>query len=198
MRRTSLMVVAITMLAFTSSIGSLSLAKDSSQAGKSKGSTTRPSIVAKRSQPPIRNFYIIYYDDSYLFAARHFGNSRDQSGNTHPGLFVHSKELARWIQVLQISTAGGKFGTSKSDDPEVQKKMRFASVGWDFTRAGDEAYIEQPLRTSGSIAFPDQISHDPATDQYKLRYFTSWGVPSVETTLYIRGKDLKNAFGKYR
>ena len=155
----------------------------------------RPTIVAQRSGPPQRNFYIIYYDDKFLFAARHFGDARDFGGNTEPGLFVHSKEHSSWIQVTKISTAGGRFGTSHSDDPEAQKRLRFASMGWDFTRYATEAYVPQPMR-QGALTFPEKITYDPNTDLYKLRYLTSWGGPSAETVLYIKRSDLTAAFAK--
>jgi hypothetical protein len=52
--------------------------------------------------------------------------------------------------------------------------------------------------TSGSISFPEKISYDPNTDLYKLRYLTSWEVPSAETVLYIKRSDLTEAFAKNR
>lgn len=158
------------------------------------GPTLRPTIVAKKSEPPRRNFHIVYYDDLYLFAARHYGDSRDFGGNTEPGLFVHSKKHNKWIQIFQISTAGAKLGKSSSDDPEVQKKMRFASVGWDFTRFAKEPYIDQPLRTSGSVSFPERVTYDASEGKYELGYFLSWGVPSVATILYVDRKDILAAF----
>lgn len=158
-------------------------------------SDQQSSIIAKSSEPPRRNFSIIYYDESFLFAARHYGDSRDRGGNTEPGLFVHSKEHSAWIQILKISTADGRFGQSWSEDPEVQKKMRFASVSWDFTAAAKHPYIEQPLRTSGSIAFPEQVIYDPVLERYELRYFSSWGVASAETVLYVKKKEIIHAFG---
>jgi hypothetical protein len=153
----------------------------------------RPTLVAKWAEPPRRNFYVIYYDNSFLFAARHYGDSHDAGGNTEPGLFVHSKEYSSWIKVTQISTAGGRFGSSRSDDPVAQKKLRYASVGWDFTSYAARPYIDQPLRTSGSIAFPEIVAYDAKTDRYELRYFTSWDVPSAETVLYIDRGDLMTA-----
>jgi hypothetical protein len=153
----------------------------------------RPTIIAKASEPPRRNFSIIYYDDSFLFAARHYGDSRE-AGDTEPGLFVHSKQHSRWIQILQISTAGGRFGKSQSDDPEAQKKLRFASVGWDFTHYAQRPYIDQPLKTSGSIAFPDRVGYDSSTDRYELRYFSTWGVERAETVLYVSRRDLVKSF----
>src|SRR5215471_11592124 len=143
----------------------------------------RPTIVAKPSEPPRRNFMIIYYDDSFLFAFRHYGDTRDWGGSTEPGLFVHSKELSRWIQILQISTLGGRFGKSDSDDPEVHKKMMYASVGWDYTRYAHLPYIDQPMHTSGSLNFPERIRYDSSTGQYELRYNSDYKIPSVETVL---------------
>jgi len=131
----------------------------------------RTTIIAHRSDPPMRNFRIIYYDDAFLFAGRDFGSANDPRGNTEPGLFVHSKQANRWIQITSISTAGG-----------------------DFTAAANVPYIRQPLRTSGSIAFPGVIEHDTPNDRYVLRYFTSFDVPSAEVVLSIKRADLRAAF----
>lgn len=150
----------------------------------------RSSIIAEPSGTPFRNFWIIHYDDSFLFAARHFGDARDRGGNTEPGLFVHSRAHSRWIKILQISTAGGRFGRSswpgRLENGETRPP---AAVAWDFTHYSERPYIEQPLRTSGSIVFPEMITYDPSTDQYELRYLASWG-PSAETVLYVRRRDL--------
>ena len=109
---------------------------------------------------------------------------------TEPGLFVHSKERNRWLQILAISTAGGRLGRSWTDDPQAQRKLRTAPVGWDFTPFAGRPYIDQPLKTTGSVAFPDRITFDEASGQYELRYFSSFGVPSAETVLFIRRADL--------
>lgn len=71
-----------------------------------------------------------------------------------------------------------------------------AQVSWDFTEFAQRPYIEQPLRTSGSIAFPDRIGYDRGTGRYQLRYLSSWGIPTAETVLYISRADLIAAFGK--
>lgn len=51
----------------------------------------RPTVIARISEPPSRNFRVIYYDEAFLFAGRDYGSSRDPGGNTEPGLFVHSR-----------------------------------------------------------------------------------------------------------
>jgi hypothetical protein len=159
-------------------------------------SDPRPTIVAQWSEPPHRNFYIISYDDKFLFAARHYGSASDPGGNTEPGLFVHSKEHSSWIQITKISTVGGRFGTSRSEDPEARKKLRFASIGWDFRRYAQEGYAPQPMLAPGFLAFPEKITYDPTTDLYKLRYLTSWKVPSAESVLYLKRSDLTAVFAK--
>jgi hypothetical protein len=152
----------------------------------------RPTIIAKLSTPPHRNFFIIYYDNAFLFAGRHYG-SKDLGGNTEPGLFVHSKQQDRWIQISAISTANGTFGKSTSNEAEARKKLSAASVSWNFTGAKGRPYIDQPLRTSGSIAFPDRVDYDAEADRYVLRYFSSWDVPSAEVVLYVARGDLRAA-----
>jgi len=158
------------------------------------GLDVRPTIVAKPSDPPRRNFWVIYYDDAFLFAARNYGDSKDFGGNTEAGFFVHSKEKSRWIQIVAISTERGRFGKSTSDDPEAMKKLSRAPVVWDFTAWAQRPYIDQPLLTGGSIAFPERIEYSAVTGRYTLRYFSSWGVPSAETVLYIDRVDLIAAF----
>ena len=154
------------------------------------GTAVRPSIIAKPSEPPRRNFIILYYDDFYLFAGRHYGDSRDRGGNTDPGLFVHSKEFSSWVQILKISTAGARFGRSTALDHTTEKRL---SVGWDYTRYEDREYVEQPLN-QGFIAFPDRVKYDPSTKCYELRYHSRWGVKGAETVLYVSRKDIADAF----
>ena len=161
-----------------------------------QGGGDRPTIVAKASEPPRRNFAVVYYDEGYLFAVRHYGDSRDPSGNTEPGLFVHSKEKNAWIQITSISTAEGRFGKSTSEDPEAKRKLRVAPVMWDFTRLAQHEYADQPLRTSASIVFPDRIRYDSGSGRYELGYLTSWDVTSAETVLFIRRQDLVQAFAQ--
>src|SRR5574342_640326 len=144
------------------------------------GEAGRSTIVAKASDPLRRNFFILYYDDAFLFAARDYGDSRDRSGNTEPGFFVHSKEKDAWIQITAIPTAEGRFGRSTSDDPDARRKLRTAPVGWDFTQFQQRQYIAQPLQTRGSIVFPDSIEYQSRTERYELRSLSSWGVSTAE------------------
>jgi hypothetical protein len=138
----------------------------------------------------------LYYDDNFMFAGRTFGDRKEGATETQPGLFVHSKEKNRWLQIMAIATAGGRLGRSWTDDPQAQRRLRTAPIGWDFTSFASRPYIDQPLKTTGSIAFPDHISFDQASGQYELRYFSSFGVPSAETVLFIKQIDLILSFLK--
>ena len=156
----------------------------------------RATILANASDSPNRNFRVIYYDADFLFAARDYGSSKDPAGQTEPGLFVHSKAKDRWIQISAISTAGGRFGKSTSDDPEAAKRLSMSQVGWDFTAFAQRPYIRQPLSTGSSIVFPDRIELDRGTGVYELRYMSSWKIATAETVLYINRADLVAAFEK--
>jgi hypothetical protein len=156
----------------------------------------RSSIVVKASEPPLTNVQVLYYDEAFLFSGRTFGDRKTPEGNLEPGLFVHSKDRNRWLQVLAISTAGARLGRSWTEDPQAQRKLRTAPVGWDFTSFATRPYIDQPLRTTGSIAFPDHVVYDAGSGRYELHFFSSWGVPSAETVLYILRSDLVDAFAK--
>jgi hypothetical protein len=74
--------------------------------------------------------------------------------------------------------------------------MRFCSRGGILEAQTIRAatYIQQPLQTSGSIAFPGIIEHDTPNDLYVLRYFTSFEIPSAEVVLYVKRADLSAAF----
>jgi hypothetical protein len=108
---------------------------------------------------------------------------------------VHSKAHDRWLRIEKVSTRDGRFGTSRSDDPEAQKKLHKIPVAWDFTPYRDKPHIELPLRTSGSIAFPDRIEYEAKSKRYKLRFFSKLKIDSAETILYIPRADLLAAFG---
>ena len=154
------------------------------------------SVFTKDASPGSRNTRVVYYDNNFLFMARDNGDHRDFSGNTEPGFFVHSKAHDRWLQILQVSTTDGKFGKSQSDDPEESKRLQTASVGWDFTSYVKKSSIDLPLKTSGSIAFPEKIELDATADRFQLSFFTTWKIESAATRLYVSRKDLTEQFDK--
>ena len=148
------------------------------------------SIQVQTAGPQFRNLYVLYYDANYLFAGRHYGDGRDFAGATEPAMLVHSKAKDRWLQITAISTVDGKFGASTAD--------MLVSVGWDFTPYAKRPYIEQPLKTTGSLMFPDHIEYDEARGRYLLRHASKNKLPSAETVLYIVRADLDDAFAKVK
>lgn len=148
----------------------------------------RPSIIVQPATTQQRNILVLYYDEAFLFVGRHYGDGRDFAGPTEPGLFVHSKARDRWLQITAISTEGAQLGKSSGD--------MVASVGWDFTPFSQRPYIEQPLKTTGSLMFPDRIQYDSRSDRYELRHASTWRRPGAETVLYIRRGDLVEAFAR--
>jgi hypothetical protein len=152
-----------------------------------------PSIVARVVDPPTRNIRTVYEDGAYAFVARDYGDARASGGNTEPGLFAKSKVRRTWIQIAAIATAGGRFGTSKSDDPGARLKLMMSSVGWDFRPLANQPFADQPLRTGSSIVFPDRVVYDVAGSRYELHYHSSWAIASAETVLYVKRRDLDDA-----
>ena len=146
------------------------------------------SILAVAAGAPTRNFLVFYYDDKFLFGGRHYGAGRDFAGPTEPALLVHSKAHDRWIEITAISTKDAKLGRSTAD--------MVVSVVWDFTPYASRPFIEQPLKTPGSVMFPDRIDYDDASGRYVLRHASKNGIPIAETVLYIRGADLVESFNR--
>jgi hypothetical protein len=150
----------------------------------------RPSIQTESDAFPLRNIIVLYYDDAFLFAGRHYGDGRDFAGATEPALLVHSKATNRWLKIKAISTENGRFGKSSAD--------MMVSVSWDFTALAGRPYIDQPLKATGSIMFPDKIEYDLAGRRYALRHASASSAqfPGAETVLYVGRADLVEAFGR--
>ena len=145
---------------------------------------------------PRRNLRAIHEDDSYKLVARDYGRHTDEGGSTEPGLFVYSKGEDKWLQITEISTVDGVFGKSWSANPADMEKLLRISVGWDHTGLAKQPYAKIPLRTSGSICFPEIVMWENDKRRYKLSFLTSSGVESAATTLYLKAGDLKREFTK--
>lgn len=155
-------------------------------------------IVTRDTGVPTRNIFVISYDDAFCWVGRHHGDQRDFGGCTEPGVFIHSKQHDKWLQIVKVATREGVFGTSNSDQKEDQKKLMRIPVGWDFTGLATNVYAEMPLRTSGSLAFPDRVEFDEKRERYTLGFMTACGVPSAATFLSFDRRDLETAFAHYR
>lgn len=154
------------------------------------------SVVVVPASAPSQNVGILYYDDELLFLVRDPGDDRTRPREKQPGLFVHSSAHGRWVEIHKISTQDGMFGSSHSDDPEAREKLAELPVTWDFTEHRHKPHLEIPLRTSGSLVFPDRIECDAQSRRYRLRFFSKLKIASAEATLYIPRAEMLAAFGK--
>jgi hypothetical protein len=148
----------------------------------------RPSVTVQAAVKPQRNILVLYEDEAFVFVGRHYGDGRDVGGPTEPGLFVHSKATDRWLQITAISTDGAQLGRVSPD--------MVVSVWWDFTPYANRLSIDQPLKTPGSLMFPDRIEYHYETGRYTLRHASTWSsrFPQAETVLYVLRADLIEAF----
>lgn len=144
--------------------------------------------------PPRRNLNVIYYDDNYLFMERHYGNAHDSLGNTEPGFFVHSKKIDKWLIIKKITTQKSVLGYTKELTKEESKKMMYCPVYIGQSHLTNYDYCNLPLKTSGSIAFPDKIILDENLNEYVLEFFNSWGIEKVRTILRFKKEDIDSAF----
>lgn len=148
--------------------------------------------IKKEVTHPGHTLQILYYDADFLFVGRNFGSKRTLV--TEPGFFIHVKSTDSWYQLTGVSSINSKLGSSHGEmSAEEKERMRFCSVSWDHRGLKDQAYVSLPLRTSGSISFPDKVEFDESLDTYTLRFFTSWNIEAVETSLQFRKKDLVEA-----
>lgn len=153
-----------------------------------------PSVIVAPAAAPERNATLLYEDDEFRFISRHFGDARDSGGTTDASLFVQSTHTGRWLRILAVSTAGGRFGRSDVSDSPARTALLRTSVVWDFRALASRPFADQPLRTSGSVVFPDAIRYDAATGRYSLHYHSSWDIPDAETVLHLRRADLRAGF----
>jgi len=145
---------------------------------------------------PRRNFRIIDYDNEYLFVGRNFGSSKDRMGNTEPAFFVHSKKFNRWLKIKQVAAKKGIFGYSKKLSKAETQVMFGCSVYLGQAHLANEKFCDLPLKTSGSIAFPDKITLDTVQNEYVLDFFSNWKIEKVKTILRFKKEELDLKFSK--
>jgi hypothetical protein len=151
-----------------------------------------PSIVASVRSPAETDVQrLIFEDKEFRFVAVNYGNK----GTQVPGFYVYAKDRSRWLRIDAISTAEAVLGRSPTLEEAKQAGGGFPQVGWDFgLQYKDKPFAELPLRTSGSIVFPDKIQFDEKTQRYVLSFNSDWKIKGVETVLRFRRADLTTAF----
>jgi hypothetical protein len=121
----------------------------------------------------------IYHDEYYKFVFRHYGNA-----DYPPGFFVYDIVRNRWLEVTDLSTEHAVLGRSPdfSDVP--------LQVGPDFRALARSDYARLPLRTSGSIVFPDKIVFSSAAGLYRLACTPELNREVPLTSFWVRKVDL--------
>lgn len=152
------------------------------------------TVQTKFSGNPRHIGNVLFYNDEVCFVNAGYIGSKDDARKFNPGVFVHSKKHNRWLQITKVSTEGGTFGKSYSDDPKDQEKLMMASIGWDFTPLKGAKYATLPLQYNSGLAYPSEISFDATSDTYRLGFMTDWDIPSARTYLFLKRKDLFDAF----
>ena len=121
----------------------------------------------------------VYEDSSYRFVYRHYGNAEYV-----PGFFACDISKNRWLQLTELSTENARLGRSPdfNDIP--------LAVGWDFRRLADVQYAPLPLKTGGSIVFPDRVTFDPSRKLYRFDCNSRLNREVSLTSFWVRKIDL--------
>ena len=143
-----------------------------------------PTVILSASQDPVGQRRLIYEDANYVFVARNYG----PKGKQVPGLFVFSNKTRKWMEINRLSTKDARFGRS----PTLEEGL--CSVGWDYSGMREADYATVPLRTSGSINFPDNILYKTDASVYLLQLNSSWNIEAVLTQFIVKKDDLDKAF----
>ena len=141
----------------------------------------RTVILAPSADTPFWHVKV-YEDDDYLFVYRHYGRAQYT-----PGFFVYGKRQNKWLEIKKLSTEHAKLGRSPNID-EVR-----LSVSWNYSDLQNVEYADLPLRTSGSINFPDKINYDAETQAYFLNFNSSAEREEMLTRFWVLKAELAEA-----
>jgi hypothetical protein len=128
---------------------------------------------------------LVYEDSAYKFVTRNYGSGE---APTIPGLFVYSKQHHAWIQILSLSTEHARLGRSP-DYTDIP-----LSVGWDYGELINEPFASMPLRTGGSIGFPDRIVDLGVERAYRLDFNSGLNRDVSLTWFCLAKADIQEAF----
>ncbi len=131
---------------------------------------------------------LIYEDDLVKMVAVGYGNAGNPS---KPGFYVFRKKTKDWIRIDKVPTLGATFGRSPTDK-EVEKAGKGpVSIGWNFRKLSEKAYVDFPLTSGGFLFFPDKVEYKEL--EYVLHFNSSWKIKGVETRLKMRLDQLANS-----
>ncbi len=151
----------------------------------------RFNSVVVQFEPPPRNGFLIDFDCAFAWMG---GETRTAGAGFAPGVFVYSKPHARWLHVLQVSTAGAQFGKSP---PQA-----LIQAPWDFTGLASNRFISLPINSGGAMHYPGKVTLDESRDAFVLLLDSNWQmddrtIESARTALLLPRKDLLEAFDYY-
>jgi hypothetical protein len=154
------------------------------QAVVSQQAINIPTVILSASQEPVGQSRPIYKDANYVFVTRSYGSK----GKQVPGLFVFSNKTRKWMEINRLSTKDARLGSSKTIE------AAHCTVGWDYSGLRKADYATIPLRTSGSLNFPDKILYQADASVYLLQHNSSWNIEAVLTQFIVKKDDLDKAF----
>lgn len=141
---------------------------------------SRPTIItAACNEEPLWHKKI-YEDADYLFVIRDYGKAE-----YIPNFFVYGKKERKWIEIKKLSTEHAKLGRSPS--PTAKTALQ---ASWDYSALKNVNYVNLPLRTSGSINFPDKITYDTENKTYSFDFNSTAKLEEMLTQFWVLKKDL--------
>lgn len=144
---------------------------------------SRPTIIAVACDEEPLWHKKIYEDDDYLFVYRDYGKAEYT-----PNFFVYGKKQQKWIEIKKLSTEHAKLGRSPSTTEKVAQQE-----SWDYSALKSVNYVNLPLRTSGSINFPDKITSNAGKQIYSFNFNSAANLEEMLTQFWVLKKDLDEA-----
>ena len=150
-----------------------------------------PTVIATANLPAKTDEQRpLYEDKEFKIVVVGYGHAGDDPPRT-PGVYVQSKKHQKWIRVEKVSLTDSVLGRSPTlvECREVGKNP--PAVGWNFNPLADQDYIEFPLKTSGSLLWPDKIERSDEKGRLILSFNSGWKIAGVETVLIVSLADLR-------
>jgi hypothetical protein len=157
-----------------------------------------PTVTGTRTGPAATDTPMtLYEDDEIRIAAVGYG---DQDSPQILGFYVWGKRSLRWIRIDKVSLRDAILGRSPTFAECRAAGVNGPSVGWDYRRLKGRAYVEMPLKTTGSLNYPDRIEKNEKAGHLLLRFNshwrTHWHMAAAETVLVIAIDDLRHLFNE--
>lgn len=138
-------------------------------------SFSRPTVITAGCNEEPFWHESIYEDDDYLFVYRYFGKAEET-----PNFFILGKKRNKWIELKKLTTEHAKLGRSSPSNLE----------SWDYSSLKTVNYVNLPLRTSGAINFPDQVTYDADNKTFCFNFNSLANVEEILTQFWVAKKDL--------